>query len=151
MNLWHVRLAEEDGRIVALGGDQRLALPEALLARLPGLRDRVGGHLILGLRPEAFSTTDVRPASGVLQLPVVLVEPLGSHVLVHLEAEGAGLQLADAGPALRTDTAAFARPTSTLTASLPPYTRATPGERLRLFVDLARAHFFDAETQRTLG
>ena len=72
-------------------------------------------------------------------------------MLVHLEAEGAGLQLADAGPALRTDTAAFARPTSTLTASLPPYTRVTPGERLRLFVDLARAHFFDAETQRTLG
>jgi multiple sugar transport system ATP-binding protein len=150
MNLWHVRLAMQDGRVVVLGGDQRLTLPASVLERLPGLRDRVGGHLILGLRPETFSITDVRAGSGVLHLPVALVEPLGPHSLVHLEAEGAGLQVSDSGPAQRTGTATFARPTATLTACLPPATRVAPGERLRVFVDLDRAHFFDPATQEAL-
>jgi hypothetical protein len=87
------------------------------------------------------------------------VQPLGARLLVELEAEGAGLQLAGAGAALRAGvredpgavaTATFARTAATLTASLPPDTRARPGERLRVFVDLARAHFFDPATQVAL-
>jgi multiple sugar transport system ATP-binding protein len=149
MNLWHVRLSEEDGRLVVRGGDQRLALPESVVGRVPALLGRIGAGVILGLRPEIFSTTDVRAGSGVLHLPVTLVEPLGPHLLVHVEAEGAGLQIADApGDA---GTPAFARPTSTLTASLPPFERVRAGERLRLFIDLDRAHFFDPATQRSLS
>jgi multiple sugar transport system ATP-binding protein len=149
MNLWHVGLSEEDGRLVVRGGDQRLALPESVVQRVPALLGRIGAGVILGLRPEIFSTTDVRAGSGVLHLPVTLVEPLGPHLLVHIEAEGAGLQVSDAlGDA---GAPAFARPTSTLIASLPPFERVRAGERLRLFVDLDRAHFFDPATQRSLS
>jgi ABC-type sugar transport system ATPase subunit len=50
----------------------------------------------------------------------------------------------DAGPAI------FSRPAATLTARLPPHTLVKPGQRLRLFVDLERAHFFDPTTQCAL-
>jgi multiple sugar transport system ATP-binding protein len=155
MNLWPVRLVEHDGRVVVVCGRQRLVVPEVVLARLKGLRSHVGGHLILGLRPEVLAPAGSHAAGSVLELPVTLVEPLGSHLLVHLEAEGAGMQLADAGQALRagSDDAApaiFSRPTATLTARLPAHTRVEPGDRLRLFVDLERAHFFDPGTQAAL-
>src|SRR3954469_5349639 len=51
MNLWHVRIAEERGRVVLVCGDQRLPVPRRVLALRPGLRSRVGDHLVLGLRP----------------------------------------------------------------------------------------------------
>jgi multiple sugar transport system ATP-binding protein len=151
MNLWEVRLAEEDGRVVVVCGRQRLVVPEAVLTRRKGLRSHVGGHLVLGLRPETLTPAGSRAAGSVLELPVTLVEALGSHLLVHLEAEGAGLQLADAGQALgagvRDGPAIFTRPTATLIARLPPHANVKPGERVRLFVDLERAHFFDPATQ----
>src|SRR4051794_25291892 len=56
MNLWHIRLAEEHGRVVAICGDQRLTVPRAVLGQRPALGDRVGGHVVLGLRPEALRT-----------------------------------------------------------------------------------------------
>lgn len=159
MNLWHVRLVEQDGRVVVVCGNQRLVLPEAVLAKRNGLRSHVGGHLVLGLRPELLSTARSSSAGSVLELPVTLVEALGSHMLVHLEAEGAGMQLADASEVRRAGvgegpesagTTVFTRPTATLTARLPSHTVVERGQRLRLYVDLERAHFFDPATQRAL-
>jgi ABC-type sugar transport system ATPase subunit len=159
MNLWHMRLERQDGRVALVGGDQRLHVPAAVLHQRPGLRSHVGGHLIVGLRPEAFTAAE-RAGSSALDLPVAGVRPLGPHMLVELEAEGAGLQLAAAGDVLRAGveetpghagTATFVRSTATLTASLPPHTHVVPGKRLRLFVNLQRAHFFDPATQYALG
>jgi multiple sugar transport system ATP-binding protein len=154
MNLWHVRLVEQGGRVVVVCGDQRLAVPGAVLVRRKGLRSHVGGHLVLGLRPELLSAAGSRTGGGVLELPVTLVEALGSHLLVHLEAEGAGMQLADTGARDGPDdagTTAFSRSAATLTARLPPHTPVEPGQRLRLSVDLERAHFFDPATECALG
>ena len=147
MNLWQVRLVEHDARVVLVCGRQRLVVPQAVLAQRKSLRSHVGGHLILGLRPEALAPAGAHPAAQVLDLPVTLVENLGSHLLVHLEAEGAGMQLADSddgGPAV------FSRPTETITARLPAHTDVRPGEHVRLAVDLQRAHFFDPATQFAL-
>ena len=159
MNLCHVRLAERAGSVVLVLGGHRLEVPDAVLAEHPGLRGHVGHHLVLGLRPEALSVVGPRAGGAVLELPVTLVEALGSHLLVHLEAEGAGMQLAEASEVLRAGVretpgeeglTTFTRPTSTLVARLPPYTPVEPGERLRLRVDLRRAHFFDPATQLAL-
>ena len=158
MNLWQVRLVEQDGCVVVVCGKQRLVVPEALLTRRKGLRSHVGDYLILGLRPELLAPADSHAAGSVLELPVTLVEALGPHLLVHLEAEGAGLQLADTRQAMRAGAregevpspAIFSRPAATLTARLPPHTLVKPGQRLRLVVDLERAHFFDPTTQRAL-
>jgi multiple sugar transport system ATP-binding protein len=156
MNLWHVRLAEENGHVVLVCGDQRLPVPRALLAQRLGMRSRVGGHLVLGLRPEMLTTSGSGGAGSALELPVVRVETLGSHLLVHVEAEGAGMQLADAADVqagVGADDDAppvYRRPAATLVARLPPHTVIERGDRVRLFVDLERAHFFDLDTQDAL-
>jgi multiple sugar transport system ATP-binding protein len=137
-------------------GDQRLPVPRAVLAERPGVRRRVGRHLVLGLRPELLKTAGARDSGSTLALPVTRVEALGSHLLVHLAAEGAGMDLADAadlGTGVRADDDApplFRRPAATLVARLPPHTVVEPGDRLRLCVDLERAHFFDLDTQLAL-
>jgi len=153
MNLWHVRLAEQDGGIVVVCGDQSLELPAAVLARRRGLRSFVGGHLVLGVRPEQLGLARSTAAGPVLDLPVTYVETLGSHLLVHLEAEGAGMHLAEAPEPIQggvRGVAAFTRPAATLIARLPAQTVVNPGERVRLSVDLERAHFFDPATQFAL-
>src|SRR4051794_37975564 len=81
MNLWHIRLAEEHGRVVLVCGDQRLPVPHRVLAQRRGLRSRVGGHVVLGLRPEMLSTCGSGDAGSTLELPVTRVERLGSHLL----------------------------------------------------------------------
>jgi len=156
MNLWHVRLAEHDGRVILAGGTRRMTVPEAVVRRLRGLRSHVGGHLVLGLRPEAIGVDPSRTTGRPLDLPVTAVEPLGHRVLVHLEAEGAGLQLAESGAAVpgraeRIGTATFVRREETLVASLPAHERVRPGELLRVYVDLERAHFFDPATHAALA
>jgi multiple sugar transport system ATP-binding protein len=159
MNLWHVRLVEHDRRVMVVCGRQRLVVPADVLTDNSALEDHVGRHLILGLRPEALSLADGRSTGPVLELPVTAVEALGSHLLLHLEAEGAGMQLASASDALsagvREDsadetTAVFTRPTSSLVARLSPHAHVRPGERVRLSVNFERAHFFDPDTQRAL-
>jgi len=159
MNLWHVRVTEEGGRVVLACGAQRLAVPAELLHGREGLGSRLGRDVILGLRPELLATTGPAAPGSVLELPVTRLEELGSHVLAHLAAEGAGLQLADAGAALPAGVsedpeaggaALFTRSTETLVARLPAHTEVRPGERLRLHVDLERAHVFDPSTGRAL-
>jgi multiple sugar transport system ATP-binding protein len=159
MNLWHVRLTEIDRRVVVVCGRQPLTLPADVLTENEELQEHVGRHLILGLRPEALAVAGARSAGPALELPVTAVETLGSHQLVHLEAEGAGMQLASASDALHAGVggepeqeaaALFTRPTSTLVARVSPDAHVRPGERLRLSVDLHRAHFFDPDTQRAL-
>jgi len=159
MNLWHARLADHDGRVVVEAGRQRLVVPAEVLFDRDGVQERVGEHLILGLRPEAFALAGPRDAGPIVELPVTGVEDLGSHQLVHLGAEGAGMQLANASDAIRAGvrvdleddaTAVFTRPTATLVARLPSHARVRPGERLRLSVDFDRVHFFDPDTQRAL-
>jgi multiple sugar transport system ATP-binding protein len=141
--------------VILAGGTRRMTVPEAVVRRLRGLRSHVGGHLVLGLRPEAIGVDPSRTTGRPLDLPVAAVEPLGHRVLVHLEAEGAGLQLAESGAAVpgraeRIGTATFVRREETLVASLPAHERVRPGELLRVYVDLERAHFFDPATQLAL-
>ena len=83
-----------------------------------------GRNVIVGIRPEHFSVHSDGPSlSGRVQV----VEPLGSDTLVHFTV----------GP-------------STLTARVAPHMRPTPGETLRVGVDPARIHLFDAATERAL-
>jgi ABC-type sugar transport system ATPase subunit len=115
---------EMPGRLepgAVLIGEHRLALAAPPPA--------AGRDVIVGIRPEALDHTrhegrDAQP----LELPVALVEALGSDTLVHLDLDA----------------------TTLLTARLPPHTRARPGERLRVQVDTSMLHFFDPETEQAL-
>jgi multiple sugar transport system ATP-binding protein len=135
MNLLRGRLELVDGQVrVALGG-QRLVLPDEVLAARPVLGGWVDDEVVVGIRPEA-----VHPG-GELELEVVLVEALGSDLLVHFKTDAPRVTISDAFGG-EDDAGLEAR----FTARLPPDLRVDVGDRLRLGVDMARLHVFDPET-----
>ena len=82
---------------------------------------------MIGIRPEARATS----ADGLLDLEVVLVEALGSDLLVHLRTDAPRVTISDAFDG-EEDAGLEAR----FTARLPPDLRVEVGDRLRLGVDL---------------
>ncbi len=109
-----------------------------LLVDMPAAPD---GEVVVGLRPESLGTPSDGPAW--LELNVDVVEPLGDGVIVH-----------------GTVAATVARSGAEVDIGLPPLTgeraeivarlgareRPKVGETLRLGVDAAEVHLFDAET-----
>ena len=91
---------------------------------------------MIGIRPES-----VHVADGPLDLEVVLVEALGSDLLVHLRTDAPRVTVAEAFDG-EEDAGLEAR----LTARLPPDLRVAVGDRLRLGVDTSPAHVFDPDS-----
>ena len=97
---------------------------------------------MIGIRPEAVHVADrATPAGHALELEVVLVEALGSDLLVHLRTDAPRVTVSDAFDG-EDDAGLEAR----FTARLPPGLRVAVGDRLRLGVDVARLHVFDPGT-----
>ncbi|GIV62335.1 MAG: hypothetical protein KatS3mg044_1201 [Rhodothermaceae bacterium] len=110
--------------------DGRFALPlDEERARL--LRAYVGQPVTLGIRPEDLHVAGSRYVTGPVAeaaFPVEVLEPMGNEIFVYARA---GEQ--------------------TLVARVPPQPLPGPGEPVRLAFDLARLHFFDAETEEAIG
>jgi multiple sugar transport system ATP-binding protein len=130
MNLLRASVDEEG---IDLGG-QRLPLP---------YRTPFRGEAIVGIRPEALEPANGHHGPGVLELPVVLSEMLGSDVLLHLEAPTPSVltgDMLDTGDELVDNASRFI-------ARVPPTVRPSSGDRIRLHVDSTRIHLFDPETE----
>jgi multiple sugar transport system ATP-binding protein len=136
MNLLRGRLELVEGRVQVVLGSQRLVLPDEVLDARPVLAGWVDEDVVVGIRPEAVHAGDRG-----LDLEVVLVEALGSDLLVHLRTDAPRVTVSDAF-----DGEEDAGLESRLTARLPPDLRVQVGDRLRLAVDMARLHVFDPET-----
>jgi multiple sugar transport system ATP-binding protein len=140
MNLVEARIEHRD----ALFGQYRIPLDPA---RLPAIGT---GRIVLGIRPESFE--DAAFASSelpTLDVRVEVLEELGSDAFVffHADAPVVGVEAAESTEdGAATPVAAGAL----LTARVDPRTAARVGERLRLAVDPARLHFFDAESGASL-
>ena len=134
MNLLRGRLEYVDGRVHAVLGGQRLVLPDELLDARPVLGGWVDEEVVLGVRPEAVGL------GGDLVMEVVLVEALGSDLLVHLRTDAPRVLVSDAFDGEQ------AGLESRFTARLSPDTRVAVGDRLLLGIDMARLHVFDPET-----
>jgi multiple sugar transport system ATP-binding protein len=141
MNLLRGRLERAGDHVEVVIGSQRLRVPEAVLARRPKLAAAVGGEVVIGIRPESLDNSLNGSGAGrALDLPVLITEALGSDMLVHLELDAGGVMVKELMDSEQ----------STFTARLSPHTLAVPGQRLRLLVDMERAHFFDPETEEAL-
>ena len=135
MNLLRGHLELVDGQVqVALGG-QRLVLPDEALDARPVLRGWIDDEVVVGIRPEAVQL------GGDLALEVVLVEALGSDLLVHFRTDAPRVTVSDAFDG-EDDALLEAR----FTARLPTEARVEVGDRLRLGVDPSRVHVFDPTT-----
>jgi multiple sugar transport system ATP-binding protein len=110
------------------------------------------GRVVVGIRPEAFEDAAFAPSTlPTVDVEVVVLEELGSdaHVFFRVDATriatGAPEDEEDEGAELVGDDRG-----SLLNARVDPRTSARVGGKLRLAVDPARFHFFDAESGLSL-
>ena len=130
MNFIGGQLVEHDGQCFFERDAGRLLVPQWAKQQLG---DRMGGELVLGVRPEALS--DKRHASfetdgNCLDMQVKLTQPLGDRTNVHLALESE----------------------SRVVAQLHAHARFDVGQTLPVYVDMQRALFFEPSDQgRTLA
>jgi ABC-type sugar transport system ATPase subunit len=115
-----------DGAIALAIGGQQLALPADHPARA-ALAARLGEPLTAGLRPEALGITRRHEPDGSLVARVGHAESLGHETLAHVIVPGSG-ETADVR----------------LVARLPGLAALAPGAEIRLAVEGAGLHLFDA-------
>jgi multiple sugar transport system ATP-binding protein len=162
MNLVRSRLSAQNGDVFAELGDRNLRLPRRLLERRAGIREHIGGEVILGIRPEDIEDASLVPADGdaCCDVRCSLAEAMGADVIAHfplkarpvtaLAAVAAALDdLEDAR--LFPETSGEQSPDEVrFTARLSPRCSAQTGERLKVAIDLERLHFFDAKTEDSI-
>jgi len=157
MNMFEVTLAQQDGGLVAKGGDQQLALGSETLGTHPALKSYVGRTIILGIRPEDLEDASLAsdtPANQRLRGEVLLREALGSEVMAHFtipvrpaRTEDVRELAADIGDEraieeLEEGESAQAEVVGRFNAR----TRIKPGDAIEVAVDTRGLHFFDPET-----
>ena len=159
MNMLEARLESADDQLVAVIGEQRIALGEETLAARPALHRYEGRSVILGIRPEDLEDAtleDEVPPDRCLSGEVVLRESLGSEVMVHFTT-AARLALTDDVRELAQDLG-NERPMAesgaddgdaraTLVGRFNARSRVREGDRVGVVVDTRALHFFDAETR----
>jgi multiple sugar transport system ATP-binding protein len=159
MNLLTGRLEREGDGVTAAIGTNRVAIPEQPAGRFPTAAEYVGDDVVIGVRPEALGA-EAAAGAPALAGKVLLVESLGSDVLVHLELDApavltgerleAARELGDVNGSASSD-GLVATDRARLTARLPVAKAPELGATARLAVDTERLHFFDPGDGRALG
>jgi multiple sugar transport system ATP-binding protein len=122
MNFATVTMLDGNGRLTAKNAGLELEVPPSHVERLRG---HVGREVTIGIRPENLHVaTDADPAGLTFPSKVEVVEQLGSEILLDVRVGG-----------------------DTMVAAVDPAIRARVQDQIRLAVNPARLHFFDAKSE----
>jgi multiple sugar transport system ATP-binding protein len=125
MNFADVTLSAGNGKVWAEAPGLRIGLPEPVAHRVNG---RNGGKATVGIRPEDIHIAGpADPADLCFEVEVEVVEQLGSEILLDTRAGN-----------------------STFVASVDPTLRTRVHDRLKLAMNPARLHLFDAQTEAAI-
>jgi multiple sugar transport system ATP-binding protein len=125
MNFADVTLTAGNGKVWAEAPGLRIGLPEPVAHRVNG---RNGGKATVGIRPEDIHIAGpADPADSCFDVEVEVVEQLGSEILLDTRAGN-----------------------STFVASVDPTLRTRVHDRLKLAMNPARLHLFDAQTEAAI-
>src|SRR6266852_4933988 len=125
MNFADVTLAASDGKVWAEAPGLRIGLPEQLGHRANGHN---GGKATVGIRPEDIHIAGpADPAELCFDVEVEVVEQLGSEILLDTRVGD-----------------------STFVASVEPTLRTRVHDHLKLAINPARLHLFDAQTEAAI-
>jgi multiple sugar transport system ATP-binding protein len=130
-------------------GSHRLVLDDAAAAAHPGLADRAGGPVAVGIRPESFgdvASDPGAPTDRVIEATVDLVESLGAETIVHVALVEPPPPGPDASPSWRAVLDRRGRGV----VRLGPRCGWAPGDVVKLAVDMGGIHLFDAVTGASL-
>ncbi len=150
MNLGLVKIGGSASRpVVELGEGHTLEVPDAALEQYPGLSERVGSDVAVGMRPEHFVFgEEAAPGARWPDRTVRLVEMLGSEMLVHFETSIGPILSDDMREAVDDDDAFERLQQSQKTgqvfvAKFDPTKPPKVGEQMTVGFDAGRLHFFD--------
>jgi multiple sugar transport system ATP-binding protein len=159
MNIAEAILRKRDGALfIELDrGETTLRVPDAALDRYPGVAQRDGGKVAIGLRPEHFAPAEeVSPDQVWAGREIGLVEMLGSEMLVHFKTNSPPLVTEDMREAID-DEEAFedlqrqaASGGQTFTARFAPGAPPKIGDRKDIGCRTENLHFFDPESGHAL-
>ena len=160
MNMAEAEIVRTNGMWFVQFGGHRLRVDDEVLEARPALKRYEGNRLVVGIRPEDMEDASLVAGAAEdrrIAAVVGLREALGSEILVHFTV--------NTPPVLTEDTKELAVDVGTETlqvleerarqaqtefvARLNPRTKVREGERIEVFVDTRRLHFFDVE--RGLG
>jgi multiple sugar transport system ATP-binding protein len=148
MNLLEATVSVNGGVTVSFGGVE-FPVPDAALAAYQGLRGYGGRKVVAGVRSQYLFPVSERPELPTLNGRVDLVEALGGESIVyfHIDAttvrEGQHEDEEEEQPVSEEGVVA-SRPN--LVAQFPAHVMLRLKEEIPVAVDVARMHFFDAES-----
>jgi multiple sugar transport system ATP-binding protein len=153
-NLFHGRVEQTGETLSVEIGDRHLPIDDAELKSQPEVRARLGGPILVGIRPEAFGFAgDGSVSNRDLPATIALTEALGSSVLAYFETPGLGNGTspadADAEPSSNRRSGALVR-RDWAVARFAPGTRIDDGEKLEIAVHPGSMRFFDSESGSAL-
>jgi multiple sugar transport system ATP-binding protein len=146
MNLLEANVGVNGAVTVSVGG-ATLTVPDEALRRYPGIRGYDGRKIVLGLRSQFLHPTSERPDLPTMDARVELVEALGGESIVYFHIDAVAVREGqheeeEAEPGAEGVTAT--RPN--LVAQFPAHAQVQLTEQIPIAVDVAKLHFFDAES-----
>ena len=151
MNLLEAKVSVNGGVTVSFGGSD-FPVPEAALAAYQGLRGYGGRTVVAGVRSQYLFPAEARPELPTLTGRVDLVEALGGESIVYFHIDATtvreGQHEDDEEPAATGEGVVASRPN--LVAQFPAHVLLRLKDEIPVAVDVARMHFFDAESGEPL-
>jgi multiple sugar transport system ATP-binding protein len=150
MNLLEATVHMNGGAELSLGGS-KLKIPDQALAAYPRLRG-VEGKVVVGLRSNYLHPTAERPDLPTITGQVELVEALGGESIVYFHIDATpvreGQHEEEEEQPASAEGVVASRPN--LVAQFPAHVMLRLKEEIPVGVDVARMHFFDAESGEPL-
>jgi multiple sugar transport system ATP-binding protein len=159
MNISEAMLVEEGGSLfVELErGEARLRVQDEAATRYPGIRERTGQKVAIGMRPEHFTHPDEVPSDQVWKgREIALVEMLGAEMLIHFRTAAPPIVSEDMRAAIDDDDAfeelqrQAAEGGQEFVARFEPGSPPKVGDRRDYGFETEHLHFFDPDSGRAL-
>ncbi len=155
MNLTYGHLEAEGDRVFVVLPNNKILVNRRALDRHPGIEDRMGEELVVGLRPSDLEAAEAAAPDpdATLQAQVEVTEMLGADTYVHFTVNRRPVVTPDIEELLA-DTGQDAESlgdTTNFIARVDPDVRVEHGDTVDLVVNSSKFHFFDPKTGDRIG
>ncbi|MFZ9422659.1 MAG: ABC transporter ATP-binding protein, partial [Ilumatobacteraceae bacterium] len=155
MNLFEARIEKDGGNVAVVLAGVKIPLPADRNWRYPRLPEYAGRNIVLGVRAEDVHAAETKPDWPAIPGRLGLLEALGSSQIGYLHIDATKVAISTS--AVTASTRPEDQPTESassfvtnLVAYLPPRLPLKLGTDVRVAIDTANLHFFDADTGAAL-
>ncbi len=155
MNLFEARVEKHDSNVAVVLAGVKIPLPTDRNWRYPRLPEYAGRNIVLGVRAEDVHAAETKSDWPAIPGRLGLLEALGSSQIGYLHIDA--IKVAISTSAVTASTRPEDQPTESassfvtnLVAYFPPRLPLKLGSDVRIAIDTANLHFFDADTGAAL-